>query len=145
LDIKLYIRGNFISAPGKDVDFSDHTGVTNNLLHCLFSQCNVTLNGVNITQASDHYQYRSYLEILMKYGSDAAASHLSNTYWYLDTGEMQPVGPSAENVTAMTNKGFILRWKRITASREVHLFGDYIVTYVTCPYNCCRAAGRRSD
>jgi len=46
LDIKLYIRGKLISASGKDVNFSDHTGVTNNFLHSLFSQCNVTLNGV---------------------------------------------------------------------------------------------------
>ena len=104
------------------MDFSDHTGVTNNFLHSLFSQCNVTLNGVNITQASEHNQYRSYLETLMIYGSDAAVTHLSNAYWYLDTGDIQPVDPSAENVTAMTNKGFILRWNRISASREIQLF-----------------------
>jgi len=28
LDIKLYVRGKLISASGKNVDFSDHTGVT---------------------------------------------------------------------------------------------------------------------
>jgi len=93
LNIKLYIRGKLISALGKDVDFSDHTGVTNNFLHSLFSQSNVTINGVNNTQASEHYQYRSYLETVMTYGSDAAATHLSNAYWYLDTGDMQPVDP----------------------------------------------------
>jgi len=58
----------------------------------------------------------------MTYGSDAAASHFSNAYWYLDTNHMQPVDPSAENVTAMTNKPFILRWNRNSASREVQLF-----------------------
>jgi len=36
---------------------------------------------------------------------------------------MQPVDPSAENVTAMTNRAFILRLNRISASREVELFG----------------------
>jgi len=54
LDIKLYVRGKLISASGKYVDFSDHTDVTNNFLHSLFSQCNVTLSGFNITQASEH-------------------------------------------------------------------------------------------
>jgi len=112
-----------ISASGKDVDFSDHTGVTNNFLHSLFSQCNFTLNGVNITLASERYQYRSYLETLMTYGSDTAVTHHSNAYWYLDTDDMQPADTSAENVTAMTNKGFILFWNRISASREVELFG----------------------
>jgi len=78
LDITLYIRGKLLSGSGKGVDFSSHTGVTNNFLHSLFSQCNVTPNGVNITQARERYHYRSYLETLMNYGSDAAANHLSN-------------------------------------------------------------------
>jgi len=33
-----------------------------NFLHSLFSQCNVTLNGVTITQMNEHYNYRSYLD-----------------------------------------------------------------------------------
>ena len=104
------------------MDFSDNTGMPNNILQSLFGQCNVTLNGLNITQASEHYHYRSYLEALMTYGSDAAATRLWNTYWYLDTVNMQPVDLSAENVTAMTKKVFILRWNRINASKEIHLF-----------------------
>jgi len=54
LDIKLYIRGKLISASGKDVDLSDHTGVKNIYLHSLFNQCNFILNGVNITKACKH-------------------------------------------------------------------------------------------
>jgi len=50
--------------------------VTNNFLHSLFSEDNVTFNGITITQASEHYHYRSYLENLMTYGTDAAATHL---------------------------------------------------------------------
>ena len=53
-DIKLYIRGKLISVSGKDVDLTDATGVTNNVLHSLFSQCNITLKGVTIRQASEH-------------------------------------------------------------------------------------------
>ena len=109
LDIKTYVRGKLISASGKEVEFSDHTGVTNNFLHSLFSQCNVTLNGLTITQASEHYHYRSYLETLMTYGTDTAATHLSNAYWYLETGDMQPSDPSAETLAATTNQGFITR------------------------------------
>ena len=103
------MRGKLITASGKEVEFSDHTGVTNNFLHSLFSQCNVTLNGLTITQASEHYHYRSYLETLMTYGTDTAATHLSNAYWYLETGDMQPSDPSAETLAATTNQGFITR------------------------------------
>jgi len=122
LDIKLYIRSKLISASGKDADFSDHTGVKNNFLHSLFRQSNVTLNFINITQASEIYNYRSYLETLMTYRSDAAASHLTNAYWYPDTGVIELVVPSVENVTATKTRGFILRWNRISGSREVQIF-----------------------
>jgi len=78
LDIKLYVRGKLVSALGKDVEFADHMGLANNFLHSLFSQCNVSLNGVNITQASEHYHYRSDLETFMTCGTDDAATQLSN-------------------------------------------------------------------
>jgi hypothetical protein len=91
LDIKLYVRGKLISGTGKDVDLTDHTAVTNNFLNSLFSQCNVLLNDVNVTQASEHYHYRSYLEKLLTYGCDAAGSHLSASYWYLDKGDVAAV------------------------------------------------------
>jgi len=142
LDIKLYILRILLSASGKDVDFSDHTGVTNNFLHSQFSQCSVNLNGFNITQASEHYHYRSYLVTLMTYGTDAAATHVSNAYWYLDMGDMQPNEPSAENMTATTKRGVILRWNRIVG--KYSSLADYIETYVKCPYTRCRASGNRA-
>jgi hypothetical protein len=67
LNIKLYIQGKLVKEDGKDLDATDHTSVTNNLLHSLFSQCNVTLNGISITQASELYPYRSYLETILTY------------------------------------------------------------------------------
>ena len=54
LHIKLYVRGKLSSASGKYVDFSDLTAVKNNFLHSMFSQCNAALNGIKITQASEH-------------------------------------------------------------------------------------------
>jgi len=72
LDTKLYVPRKLISPSRKDVDFTDLTTVSNNFLRSLFSQCNDTLNGVTITQESEHYHYRSYLETLMRYGTDAS-------------------------------------------------------------------------
>jgi len=60
---------------GKDLDATDFTAVTNNLLHSLFSQCSITLNGTTITQSIDLYQYPAYLETLPIYGTDEANSH----------------------------------------------------------------------
>ena len=50
-DIKLYVRGKMVSSSRKDVDLTDTTAVANNLLHSLFSQCTVMVNGVPFTQS----------------------------------------------------------------------------------------------
>ena len=62
---KLYVKGRLLGADGKDLDASDFTAGTNNFLHSLFSQCSISLNGVNITPASELYPYRSYMETLL--------------------------------------------------------------------------------
>ena len=121
--IKLYVRGKMVLKSGKDVDLTDTTAVTNNLLHTLFSQCTVMLNGVPVTQSHEHYNYHSNLDILLTNGSDASASHLANSYVYLDTGDMQPCDPTAEMHTYTNNDGFIARWSKLSVSRDVQLFG----------------------
>jgi len=105
------------------VDASDHTVVTNHFLPSLFCQCNFVLTGVTITQASEHYNYRSYLGTLLTYGTDATATHLTNAYWYRDTGDMLPCVQSASTVTATTNRGFITRWDKFSAIKDLQLFG----------------------
>jgi len=55
LDIKIYARGKMVSSSGKEVDLTDTTTVANNLLHSLFSQCTVMVNGVPVTQSHGHY------------------------------------------------------------------------------------------
>ena len=109
LDIKVHVRVKLISASGKDVNFTELTAVSNNFLQSLFSQYNVIFNGVTITQASEQYHYRSYLETLVTYGTNVAESYLSYVYWYLDTGDMYPSDPTAETLN--------------TTSREFNLYG----------------------
>jgi len=122
------------------MDFTDATGVTINFHHSLFSQCNVSLKSDTITQASDNYHYRSYLDSLMISDTDVAATNLLNAYWYLDTGEMLPSYPSAGNLTTTANRGSLLVQNDLARVRKNSFLFDYIATYVTCPYTCCRAS-----
>jgi len=101
-DIELYVRGKIFGADGKDLDASDFTAGTNNFLNSLFSQCSISLNRANITPASELYPYRSYLETLLTYGSDAPNSHLTNAYWYLDEGDVLAGDPTSADIK---NKG----------------------------------------
>jgi len=89
-DIKIYTRGKFTKADGTVLDATDHTAGKNNFLHSLFSRCVIALNGVNITQSGELYNYTVYLETLLSYGTDAAIPHLTNSYWYKDIGDMMP-------------------------------------------------------
>ena len=95
LNIRLYVRGKLTKNDGTALGNTDFTAVTNNFLHSLFSQCSIALNGVTITQAAELYNYRSFFETILTYGSDAAASHLTNAFWYLDDGDLLPCDPTA--------------------------------------------------
>lgn len=119
-NIHIYVKGKITAADGKDVDQTDFTAVTNNFLHSLFSQCTITLNGVAITQSPQHYNYRSTLETLLTYGTDASESHLTNAFWYKDSGDMKPCDPTAADAK---NKGFVTRWQRCKQSKELQLYG----------------------
>ena len=105
-DTKLYVRGKIIGADEKDLNASDFAAETNNFLNSLFSQCSISLNGVNIRPASELYPYRSYLETLLTYGSDGSNSHLTNAYWYLDKGDVLAGDPTSADIK---NKGFVKR------------------------------------
>jgi hypothetical protein len=122
LDIKIYVRGKFIKRDGTDLDETDFTAGTNNFLHSLFSQCSISLNGVSVTPASELYNYRSHIETLLTYGNDAAQTHLTNVYWYMDDGDLAPCDD-----TTVTNKGFVTRWNRQKQSKEIqtHCFCGY--------------------
>jgi len=123
MDIQLYVRGKLISGSRNDVDITDHTGIVIKLLHSLFSQCTVILYGTKITLSGEHYNYRSHLETLLNYGTNAAATHLTNAYWYRDNGDMMPCDPTTAIVTAVTNRGFIIPWHRLSSSKELQIFG----------------------
>jgi hypothetical protein len=46
---------------------------------------------------------------ILTYGSDAASTHLTNPFWYLDDGNMLPCDPTKTEAT--NNKGFVARWE----------------------------------
>ena len=59
----------------------------------------------------------------MTYGHDAAKTHLTTCFWYLDTGNMLAVEDPKGTVDANTNTGFTLRYQLLKDSKEVELYG----------------------
>jgi hypothetical protein len=121
LDLKLYLKVQLTKEDGTNLTATDFVAGTNNLLHSVFSQCSVTLNGTQITQSSDHYNYRAIIETILTYGSDAAESHLKMSYWYLDQGNMIAGDPTKPEET--TNGGFITRWNKMKESQTIEMYG----------------------
>ena len=121
LNLQLYSRGKLTKRTERT--WKARTScVTNNLLHSLFSQCNITLNSVTINHAADLYHYRAYFETLLTYSSDAVTLHLTDTFWCYDNDDMGPCDLTA-TATDATNKGSITRWDRINQSKEVEMVG----------------------
>ena len=119
---------------------TDYIAVTNNFLYSLFSECSLILKRTTITQATDLYHYRSYLETLLTYVSDAANSHLTNGFWYLDTGDLLPSDPTkAES----RNTGFIARWTLVKKARKCNCSAGYIAISATLFRICSRESSYR--
>ena len=103
------------------MDEKDFTSVKNNFLHSLFSQCTLSLNGSTITQATELYNYRSLLQTLLTYGTDAATTHLRNAMWIMEGGNMVACDPSSDD--GSKNKGFVTRWSPTKKSHEIEIYG----------------------
>lgn len=92
----------------------------NNFLHSMFSQVDVFLNQRNICPPSSHYSYRSYIECLLNYGSDAKNSHLQTAMWYKDdAGEMDRIVVEEE----AKNSGYEKRKELTNRGRLFELYG----------------------
>lgn len=57
----------------------------NNMLHSIFQRVDLEMNGKLVTATSQHYPYRSYLEVLLNYDRNAMNTHLVDSGWLKDT------------------------------------------------------------
>jgi len=73
----LYVRAIVTKPNGEEYAASDELQLCPSLLHSLFSQVDIYFNNKLITDASDTYPYKAYLETLLNYGTDARNSQLS--------------------------------------------------------------------
>lgn len=88
----------------------------NNLIHSLFKQVIVKLNGIQIQHNNVNYMYRSYFENLCNFDSESAGIHLSGSVcWELDTAG------SSDNFAL--NTGQLNRGLQFPHDEEVQLIG----------------------
>lgn len=96
---------------GTDIAADAVVGPVNLLAHSMFKQVDIYLNDTLITDSSNLYHYRSMIETLLSYGSDAKKSQLSLALYDKDkAGEM--------NNIANANTGLVNR-RAFTSSSQV--------------------------
>jgi hypothetical protein len=116
------VRAKITKSNGTNVADTDKVGPVNNFLHSLFSQVDVTLNGTMITNSTNTYPYRAYIETLLSYGPPAKKSHLTASLFFKDeAGKMDVSDPKA--AAADGNKGLAKRASFTSESAEVDMIG----------------------
>ena len=117
---QLYVRAKITKADGSPIGAAEKVGTINNTLHSLFSQVDVTLNGTQITDSTNTYSYRAYIEDLLSYGKEAKNSHLTCALFYKDeAGKMDSNDPTV----ADANESLKTRASFTAGGREVDLVG----------------------
>jgi hypothetical protein len=102
------------------LEAADNVGPVNNFLHSLFSQVDVSLNGVLITNSSNTYGCRAYIENLLSYGPPAKKSQLTACLYIKDeAGKMDKADLNADD----KNDGLAKRATYTSLSREVDMIG----------------------
>ncbi len=79
------IQGKLVQADGSNLDANTNVAPVNNLLHSLFEQVILILNGVLVTPSNNLYPYKAYLEDLLSHGIEAGDSYLTAAMYFKET------------------------------------------------------------
>ena len=121
--VMLYVRTKITQLNGDDLEAASDAAPINLLLHSLFCQVDVSLNNVLISSSTSTYAYRSYIETLLTYGSDAKKSQFSSELYYRDDpGRFNAVNREVQD-GHHPNSGLQKRRGFMATSREIDLIG----------------------
>lgn len=116
----LYVKLKVTKDDGENLDVTEKVAPVNLFLHSLFSQVDVKLRDTLVTPSVNTYPYKSYLETLLSYGSDAKETQLSAELWSADHGNMNETDPYDKD---LTNDGMKVRAAFIAGSKSLEMMG----------------------
>ena len=121
---ELLIEAQIVKDDGDPLDVTS-VGFINNPLHSMIKQFSIRLNGTLITEQSDAYAYRAYIESLLNYTKAEKDSFLTSALFYKDTAEHmdEPDASKLGTPTGGGNGGLNLRSKYTLTSNIVGLMG----------------------
>ena len=76
------MKVNFKKAAGGNLVAAESLWGAPNLFHTMIAQPSVYLNGKLVSEQTDTYAYKAYLETLLNYSKEAGETHLRTQGWY---------------------------------------------------------------
>ena len=119
----------------------DAVAPVNNMMHSMFSDCEVTVCGTRVTDKESHYAYRAVIESLLSASPEILETRSKLAGWELDkdAGSMDRLLLATTN-NVEPNKHFLSRRKQIAESRALTLIGrlhtDMFHQDLDLPPNC---------
>ena len=115
----LYLKLKVTKTNGDPLDADVNVSPVNNFFHSLFSSMDLYLNNKLITNNSDTYPYRAYIENLLSYSGESKSTHLkAGEMWVEDT----PAKFDKPDLDG-GNVGMVARAKLIEESKCIELCG----------------------
>ena len=118
--VYLYVECKVTKADGTNINDNAKVAPVNLLLHSLFQQLDVSLNGKLVSSSTNTYAYRAYIETLLNYGKAAKETQLTSSLWYKDAVNMDYTRTDGDD---NVNNGFVKRAEHINRSRTVDMIG----------------------
>ncbi|GFW51141.1 uncharacterized protein F54H12.2 [Trichonephila clavipes] len=84
---QLYVKAKIVKMDNTPITKDDTIGPVNLFLHSLFSQVDVSLNDHVVSNSSNTYPYRSYIETLLNHGYNGKTSQLTSELFYKDSDD----------------------------------------------------------
>lgn len=115
----LYLEVKITKSDGTNLDANTNVGPINLLAHSLFQQVDVWLNDTMITNASNLYHYRAYLETLLSFNGESKTSQLTMALYNKDkAGSMDDV--DAANTGLVARRSFTAESKIVPLIGKIH-------------------------
>jgi hypothetical protein len=140
LELKCKVMKGTASNP-TELAADDVVAPVNNMMHSMFSDCEVTVCGTRITEKESHYAYRAMIEPLLSSPPEVLETRGKLAGWTLDkdANSMDRLLLAAAN-NVEPNKQFLSRRKQIAESRSLTLVGrlhtDLFHQDLDIPPNC---------
>jgi len=124
-DSTLAVTARIVRQDGTVCDATDKCAPSNLFFHTMFSNLEVYLNGVLVSDSSNGYEYISYLQRLLTSSPLEKENLLRDELWYPDA--------SPEAFEADKNDGFKKRYELAKNSKEFCMLGQIVSNITTQP------------